>query len=65
MNNLLKLGMQKPLPPLIGNKHVIAEYEKRDRYGRIVGKILFNDSDVNLEMVKAGYAWRYKKYQRE
>jgi len=42
---------------LIGNKLITVEYSKRDRYGRIVGKIEYKGSDVNLEMVKAGYAW--------
>lgn len=53
------------LASLIGNKFVTVEFTKRDRYGRIVGKINHNDSDVNLAMVKAGYAWHYKKYQKE
>ncbi len=41
------------------------EYDKRDRYGRIVGKIEYKGLDVNLAMIKAGYAWHYKKYKRE
>ena len=53
------------LASLIGNEVVTVEFNKRDRYGRIVGKIIHNDSDINLEMVKAGYAWHYKKYQKE
>ena len=39
------------LASLIGNEVVKVEFTKRDRYGRIVGKINFNDSDVNLAMV--------------
>ena len=53
------------LASLIGNKLVTVEFSKRDRYGRIVGKIEYKGLDVNLEMVKAGYAWHYKKYQKE
>ena len=53
------------LASLIGNKFVTVEYNKRDRYGRIIGKIRHNNTDINLIMVKAGYAWHYKKYQRE
>ena len=53
------------LASLIGNKRVTVKYSKRDRYKRIVGKIIFNNSDVNLAMVQAGYAWHYKKYQKE
>lgn len=53
------------LASLIGNKHVTVDYSKRDRYGRIVGKIVFQGNDINLEMVRAGLAWHYKKYQKE
>ncbi len=41
------------------------EYQKRDRYGRIVGKALLDGIDVCLEQVKAGLAWHSKKYQHE
>ncbi len=41
------------------------EYQKRDRYGRIVGKVLVNGVDTCLEQVEAGFAWHYKKYQHE
>jgi len=44
------------LASLIGTKLVTVEYSKRDRCGRIVGKIEYKGLDVNLEMVKAGYA---------
>ena len=53
------------LTSIIGNKRVTVKFTKRDRYGRIVGKIEYKGLDINLEMVKAGYAWHYKKYQRE
>ncbi len=49
----------------VAGKPVRVEYQKRDRYGRIVGKVLVNGVDVCLEQVKAGFAWHYKKYQRE
>lgn len=47
------------LADLIGAEIVIVEYNKRDRYGRIIGKILFEGRDINLEMVHAGFAWHY------
>ena len=34
-------------------------------YQRILGKVLLNGEDVNLEQVKVGLAWHYKKYQWE
>lgn len=53
------------LASMIGNKRVTVEFKKRDRYGRIVGSILYQGKVINLEMVRAGLAWHYKKYQRE
>ena len=44
---------------------MVVEYTKRDRYKRIVGKVLLSGEDVNLEQIKAGLAWHYKKYARE
>lgn len=46
-------------------KQVTVETEKIDRYGRSLGKVLVDGVDANLEQVKAGYAWHYKKYERE
>lgn len=40
-------------------------FDKKDRYGREVGKILVNGSDLNLEQIKRGMAWVYRQYQRE
>ena len=49
-------------------------WDKRDRYGRIVGRVLSAECprpdcpysiDVGLEQMKAGLAWHYKQYQQE
>jgi len=56
---------KKGLSDLIFDREVTVEYEKTDQYGRVVGKILLDGKDVNLEQVKAGMAWHYKEYQRE
>lgn len=53
------------LSNLVYGKTVIVEYSKKDRYGRTVGKILVNGVDVNLEQIKAGMGWHYKKYAKE
>lgn len=34
----------------------------RDRYGRTLGKLLLDGSDINLEMVRHGLAWFYQHY---
>ena len=59
------LASRKHLASLVAGQQVTVEYRKRDRYGRIVGKVLHNGIDACLEQVKAGFAWHYKKYQYE
>lgn len=56
---------KKSLSELVFGKDVTIVYEKTDQYGRIVGKILLDGKDINLQQVKAGMAWHYKEYQRE
>ena len=64
---------------LTSGKTVVIEYEKRDRYKRIIGKVLVDPPgevfcmaldcvkkiDAGLEQIKAGLAWHYKYYQME
>lgn len=44
---------------------VSVEWKKRDKYGRILGKVISGLSDVNLEQINRGCGWHYKKYQHE
>lgn len=53
------------LAELVFNKQVTVEWDKFDRYGRTVGKVLVNGTDANLEQIKAGMAWWYEKYRKE
>ena len=53
------------LSELVAGKTVEVDYSKYDRYGRVLGIVMVNGEDVNLEQVEAGMAWHYKKYQRE
>ncbi len=54
------------LSNLVFDKEIAVEYTKKDRYGRIVGKLIAkNGLDINLEQVKYGMAWHYKKYEKE
>ncbi len=50
---------------LVAGELVEVEWNKRDKYKRIVGKIIHDGRDVNLAMVRAGLAWWYRKYARE
>ena len=53
---------RKFLTGLVANREVRVTYTKRDRYQRILGTVFVDGRDVNLEMLKAGMAWHYKKY---
>ena len=53
---------RKFLSGLVANREVRVTYTKRDRYGRILGTVFVYGRDINLEMLKAGMAWHYKKY---
>jgi len=56
---------QRHLSAAIQCKNVVVHWTKHDKYGRIVGTILLDDHDVNLDQVRAGLAWHYKRYERE
>ena len=53
------------LSEMIFGKDVSVSYQKVDQYGRLVGKIILDGKDINLEQVKAGMAWHYKFYEDE
>ncbi|MBT5469940.1 MAG: nuclease [Nitrospina sp.] len=67
------------LNKLVSGRIVTIEYEKWDRYKRIIGKVLVDPPgevfcmaldcvkkiDAGLEQIKTGLAWHYKYYQME
>ena len=50
------------LSSLVFGRDVIVKYKSCDKYGRILGTVFADGKDVNLEMLKAGLAWHYKRY---
>lgn len=56
---------KESLSDLVYKRQVQIEYQKEDRYGRIVGKVMVDGIDANLAQVRAGLAWHYKAYQKE
>lgn len=56
---------KKSLSDLVYNQNVLVSWQKRDRYQRVLGKVLLKDQDVCLEQVKRGMAWHYRKYESE
>lgn len=53
------------LSDLVAGKEVTVEYNKRDRYRRILEVVMIGGEDANLRQIKGGFAWHYKKYQKE
>ncbi len=49
----------------VAGRTVVIEWAKRDKYQRLVGKILLNGRDINITQIEAGMAWHYKKYAAE
>jgi endonuclease YncB( thermonuclease family) len=36
-----------------------------DRYNRVLAKIIYDGKDINLFQVSSGYAWHFKRYQKQ
>jgi endonuclease YncB( thermonuclease family)/methylphosphotriester-DNA--protein-cysteine methyltransferase len=53
------------LAKMVFGKQVTVIWDKVDKYRRTVGKVLLDGRDINIEQVKAGLAWHYKKYAEE
>jgi endonuclease YncB( thermonuclease family) len=53
---------KKQLSELVFGETVVIDWQKSDRYGRVVGKVLLEGFDVCLEQIRKGMAWHYKKY---
>lgn len=56
---------KQSLSDLAYNHTAQIDWNKLDRYGRVIGKVLVNAQDMNLEQIRRGCAWHYKKYQNE
>lgn len=56
---------KQALSGMVFGKDVVVDWAKRDRYGRIVGKVLVGGRDANLDQVRAGLAWHFAKYASE
>jgi endonuclease YncB( thermonuclease family) len=59
---------------LAHGRSVLVDWHKRDRYGRIVGRVLLRQcahvdcsyaQDVALEQLRAGFAWHFVRYASE
>lgn len=47
-------------------QNVKLEYLKKDRYGRFICNVIYNDSlNLSHELIKQGLAWHYVKYSKD
>ena len=53
------------LEECVAGKPVVILYKKKDRYSRILGKVMAGKTDCNFYQVGVGSAWHYKQYQNE
>jgi len=66
---------KQSLSALIFGKPVRIEWEKRDRYGRVVGQVFVSEPcsgepcpspvDASLFQIRQGLAWHFKRYEKE
>jgi len=56
---------REALASMVFGKTVEVVDEGKDRYGRWIGHVLVNGTDVNREMVATGNAWHYAAYSKD
>ena len=53
------------LSELVYDKEVFVNWDKKDKYYRILGKVIVDGRDINYEQLKKGLAWYYKQYEKD
>ena len=53
------------LAELVYDKEVVVSWDKKDKYYRILGKVIVGGRDANYEQLKKGLAWYYKQYEKD
>ena len=56
---------KQSLSDLAYGRQVLVEWNKKDKYGRIVGKVIIDGQDINIVQVQRGMAWHFKEYAKE
>ena len=56
------INAKNHLVSLIFGKQVKVIYRKKDRYKRILGIVYLQEKEINLQMVKDGFAWHYSYF---
>lgn len=67
-DSFLVFGLTLEAAKVIGSvirRMVTVEWTKKDKYGRVVGRVKADGEDVCLDQVRSGFAWHYKQYATE
>lgn len=56
---------KRRLSDLVFGKRILVEVKGKDRYGRTLGVVRFEGRNVNLEMVRWGFAWHFVRYSKD
>ena len=46
----------------VSGKDVTVKWKSKDKYGRILGTVWLGSTDINLQMLRDGFAWHYKRF---
>ena len=46
----------------VSGKDVAVKWKSEDKYGRILGTVWLGSTDINLQMLRDGFAWHYKRF---
>lgn len=58
------VNSREALAGLCFRRAAVVTVLETDRYGRSVGRVVCDGQDVNLEQVRSGMAWAYRRYNR-
>ncbi|HKQ91900.1 MAG TPA: thermonuclease family protein [Blastocatellia bacterium] len=56
---------KQSLSDLVFGKTVTVTSRKKDKYGRVLGKVTLDGKDINQEQIDRGMAWFYRAYRAE
>ena len=49
----------------IFGRQVTVLVDSKDRYGRSIGWVYYDDKNLNEELLKAGLAWHFRRYSKD
>lgn len=56
---------KRNLESLARGKIATVYFKDYDQYGRIIGRVMIGEQNVNLEQLRKGCAWHFKRYANE